>query len=135
MKKGFAKIHCRDILYPAVVTTYLATVIEHKGMKVAVHSEFDAWTVRWFNKAELDSKRQWERVSVDGMNWMMLPEKTVAVSLGEELLRELDGGEGGCLEVAVRRVVREWDTVTELGDWDKWRVDERERWMRKYGRE
>jgi len=133
--REFGKIQCRDILYYNKVVTYTCVLLTSGEHEVAVHREFgDGWTVRWRNKAEDDSKRQWERVGIDGMNWMLLPDKETAVGLGMELLRELsEGGGGVCLEAAVRSVVRGWDGNTGLGSWDVWKVETRERWMRKYG--
>ena len=131
MKRSFTKIKCRDLMFRQVVTTYLATVIEHEGESVAVHSEFDGFTVRWKNKAEPDSLRQWERVHCDGMCFITLPDKPTAVTVATELLTAMAGG--ACLSAAVKIVTRGWMALTELGDWDGWRIEARDRWLRKYG--
>lgn len=131
MTKKFTKIRCRDLLFRHVIGTYLATVIEHAGESMAVHSEFDGFTVRWKNKAELDGLRQWERVHCDGMSIITLPDKPTAMAVATEILTEM--GKGACLPAAVKAVTRKWMMLTELGDWDGWRVEARDRWLRKYG--
>lgn len=131
MKKSFAKIKCRDLMFRQVVNTYLATVVEHKGESLAVHSEFDGFTVRWKNKAELDGLRQWERIHCDGMSFITLPDKPTAMAVAVELLKRL--GDGACLPAAVKSVTGAWMALTELGDWDGWRIEARDRWLRKYG--
>ena len=131
MKKSFVKIRCRDLLFKHIVNTYLATVIELGGESIAVHSEFDGFTVRWRNKAEIDELRQWERIHADGMSFITLPDKPTAMSVASALLKNL--ANGTCLQAAVKVVTNSWMVLTELGDWDSWRVGARERWLRKYG--
>lgn len=131
MKKSFTKIRCRDLMFRQIVNTYLATVVEHKGESIAVHGEYEGFTVRWRNKAELDGLRQWERVHCDGMSFITLPDKPTAMVVANELLVEM--GKGACLPAAVKAVTRKWMVLTELGDWDGWRVEARDRWLRKYG--